>query len=277
MRTILRLLQAATLALAACATTPPACPTHNQWITADSGRPTPDPLAHLPPGRIVLLGEQHDRAEDHHWQLAAITEIHAAAPNLVLGFEMFPRSTQPALNQWVAGTLSEDAFLHATDWQHVWGYPPALYMPIFRFARDHHIPMVALNVSRHLVHQVAQSGFATIPPADREGITTPAAPTDAYKARLAEAMSDHAGPKLAPDRLAHFIEAQQVWDRAMAEAIAAHQGPTLVAIMGAGHLQYGDGVPHQLAALGIPPPLVLLPAHDCTDLAPHYADALFFE
>jgi hypothetical protein len=48
--------------------------------------------------------------------------------------------------------------------------------------------------------------------------------------------------------------------------------------MGAGHLEHRDGVPAQLAALGAPRPLVLLPwdaARDCADLTPGLADAVF--
>jgi len=66
----------------------------------------------------------------------------------------------------------------------------------------------------------------------------------------------------------------------MAEAIAAERarapGLTVVAIMGAGHLQNRNGVPHQLAALGVPDPVVLLPEHAaCAPLGPFYADAIY--
>ena len=39
---------------------------------------------------------------------------------IVIGFEMFPRRVQKALDQWVAGELSEAQFLAASDWNHVW-------------------------------------------------------------------------------------------------------------------------------------------------------------
>ena len=182
----------------------------------------------------------------------------------------------------MSGRLSEADFLKNTDWAHVWGFAPELYLPIFRFARDHHIPMVALNVSHRLVHLTAQQGFAAVGPADREGIGMPAPPSAGYRADLADAMAGHGGPAMTPARLDHFIDAQLVWDRAMAEAIAAQRarapGRQMVALMGAGHLEHRYGVPHQLDALGIRDTLVLLPANRlCAPESGDYADAVYVE
>jgi uncharacterized iron-regulated protein len=73
-------------------------------------------------------------------------------------------------------------------------------------------------------------------------------------------------PVPTPAHLAHFIEAQSAWDRARAEAIAAQHARALcrpvVAIMGAGHLEVGEGAPHQPDALGLPGAVVLRPTHD---------------
>jgi uncharacterized iron-regulated protein len=206
---------------------------------------------------VVLLGEQHDSAADHRWQLAVIRTLYAEDPSMILGFEMFPRAAQPALNAWVAGQLSEDAFLQRTDWAHVWGFPPELYMPIFRFARDHRVPMLALNVSHQLVHLVAKNGWAGVPLAAREGVGTPAPASAAYRATLQAAMGEH-GRAMPPEKLDHFIDAQLLWDRAMAEAIAAQHGRRVVALMGGGHLENLQGVPRQLAALGVAGVVALL-------------------
>jgi uncharacterized iron-regulated protein len=268
--------------LAACATPPPFCPLPGQWIAPASLRTTSDPTPRAATQAVVLLGEQHDSAADHQWQLATITRLYAANPGLVLGFEMFPRAAQPLLDRWVAGQLSESDFLARTDWAHVWGFPPALYTPIFRFARDHHIPMLALNVSHRLVHLVAQKGWDAVPASEREGVGTAAAPSAAYRASLGEAMSGHGGPAMTQDRLHHFIEAQSVWDRAMAEGIAAQRAraPTrlVVALMGAGHVENRYGVPHQLESLGIASVVVMVPAHHvCTPFAVDYADVVYVD
>jgi uncharacterized iron-regulated protein len=266
--------------LGGCAVSPLACAPPARWISPATLRVIPDPVPAAAAGPVVLLGEQHSSEADHRWELATIERLYAANPALVLGFEMFPRSTQRVLDRWVAGQLSEADFLVQTDWKHVWGFPPRLYLPIFRFARDHHIPMIALNVSGKLVHLAAKDGFANIPLADREGIGTPAPPSAAYRAELAEAMSGHGGPKMTPERLSHFIDAQLVWDRAMAEAIAAQRarepGKPVVALMGAGHLEDRYGVPHQLESLDVKGALVFLPVPlACPPADANLADAVF--
>jgi uncharacterized iron-regulated protein len=229
---------------------------------------------------VILLGEEHDSAADHAWELATIERLYAANPTLVLGFEMFPRSDQKVLDSWVAGGLSEDAFLEKSDWKHVWGFPPPLYLPIFRFARDHHIPMLALNVSGKVVHQAYKNGFAHVSLADREGVGIPAPASAGYRAYLADAMGSHSGQKMTPRDLDHFVDAQLEWDRAMAEAIATQHaiapGRPVVAIMGSGHLEHRYGVPHQLDSLGLAGALVFLPAHSaCPPADAGLADAIY--
>jgi uncharacterized iron-regulated protein len=278
MRRLLPILAAGLLA--ACAYTPP----NKGWISPATLKPVEDPLAEAASKPVVLLGEFHDNAEDHRWQLATIQMLFVDNPKLVLAFEMFPRADQPVLDQWVAGGLSEDAFLSKADWKHVWGFPKDLYLPIFRFARDHHIPMLALNVSGKLVHLTGTKGFAAVPPSDREGVRDPAPIEAAYRDYLADIMSNHSGLRTTPDTQRHFIEAQTLWDSAMAQAIADQHdrapGRQIVAIMGTGHLQHRWGVPHQLAALGLANSAVFLPYHeDLSNPDPppgsDYADALY--
>jgi uncharacterized iron-regulated protein len=268
--------------LAACTVAPPVCAPEGAWVSPSTLKAVADPVPEAGGHRVVLLGEQHDRAEDHRFELGTIQRLYAADPHMALGFEMFPRSAQPVLDQWVQGGLTEAQFLDQADWKKFWGFDPALYLPIFRFARIHGIPMLALNVSRHLVHITAQTGWDAVPAADREGVGKPAAPSESYRASLAEAMAGHGGPAMMPARLSHFIEAQTVWDRAMAEgiagALARDPARHVVAIMGAGHLENRDGVPHQLAALGVGDAVVLLPGHAlCTPENPGYADAIYID
>lgn len=283
MRTITRLLPILTVTLlAACAVTRPACAPPGQWVSPTTLQTLPDPVATAAAAPVILLGEEHDRVRDHHWELATLQRIYQVNPQLSVGFEMFPRSAQPVLDLWVADHLTEAAFLEKSNWKSFWGFDPDFYLPLFRFARDHHIPMLALNVSHRLVHLTAQTGWDAVPTSLRENVGKPAPPSQAYRAELAAAMADHGGPAMTPAKLSHFIEAQSVWDRAMAEGIAAAraQAPDrkIVAIMGAGHLENHFGVPHQLEALGISDAAVLLPGHDvCAPKKPGFADAVYID
>jgi len=255
--------------------------------------------------RLVLLGETHNNAEHHRWQLHSLAALHGRGRPLVLGFEMFPRRLQPALERWMQGELSREAFLEETEWDRVWGYDSSLYMPLFDFARMHRIPMIALNVDRSLIARVGKDGWESVPAAEREGVTDPAPAPQDYQRKLAqvyelkEAMRS-GKVETPPDideievddaRLAqlqakadfrNFVAAQQVWDRAMAQALveASRNDPDalIVGIMGTGHMEDGFGVPDQLTDLGIRKASALIPveAGEACKTAPEgFADAVF--
>jgi uncharacterized iron-regulated protein len=243
--------------------------------------------------RVLLLGENHDNAEHHRWQLHTIAALHARLPGLALGFEMFPRRVQPVLDQWTAGELTEAQFLERAQWSAVWGHDPQIYLPIFHFARMHRVPMLALNVERSLIRRVGDEGWAAVPPHEREGVGDPAPASPAYLVSLYESYLAHQAAEQRPGRapteddlrepaFVRFVQSMQVWDRAMAEGIAlrATQAPraTVVAILGSGHLRGGFGVPHQLRALGIGDAVVALPwdtDQDCAELSAGVTDLVF--
>ncbi|CAO3351597.1 ChaN family lipoprotein [Azospirillum palustre] len=267
-----------------------ACVPPGVWADSAGAAVEPVPLLRrLAEAPVVLLGEQHDKADHHRWQLHTLAGLHALNPDLAVGIEMLPRRLQPVLDRWVAGEMTEGEFLKATDWRTVWGFDPQFYLPILQFARLHRLPVVALNVERSLIGRTARNGWATIPEAEREGVGNPAAPTEAYRNRLTETLAAHdrsearsAAPSDAPDSaVKRFIEAQGIWDRAMAEKIAETRritGRLVVGILGEGHVASRDGVPHQLADLGIGDAAVLLPwdaDRDCDELDGRIADAVF--
>ncbi|WP_295482824.1 ChaN family lipoprotein [Accumulibacter sp.] len=241
---------------------------------------------------VILLGEQHDDADHHQWQLQVLAGLHARRPAMVIGFEMFPRRLQPVLDRWVAGELSVKEFLARSEWEEVWNQPPELYLPLFQFARLNRIPMLALNIDRQLTRKVAAAGWSAVPVAEREGVGEPAPASAAYRKFLREIHDQHremkgkAGKQHAAEAaFANFVDSQLAWDRAMAEVLAARAlspaadaRPLVIGIIGSGHLRFGYGVPHQLRDLGVDSIGVLLPTtagSDCDELRPGVADAVF--
>ena len=248
------------------------------WQRLGSPRPTavaPDALLdEMAKREVVLLGEQHDEADHHRWQLHTLAALHSRRPDLVIGFEMFPRRVQPVLDRWVAGELTPAQLLAETRWDEIWNVPAELYLPLFEFARLHRVPMVALNVDRKLVQAVADKGWDALPPGEREGLSRPAAAPQAYVEELRRVYRDHG--ERTPFK--NFVEAQQTWDRAMAEALARQPRSRLVVgVMGAGHLRHGYGVALQLRDLGVRRIATLLPVapDDCRSLVAGVADAVF--
>lgn len=232
---------------------------------------------------VVLLGERHDRAAQHLWQMHVAAGLLAHHPAMVMGFEMFPARLNPVLAEWVAGALSEPAFLERAEWGTVWGFEAELYMPLFRFCRAFRVEMVGLNCRRDLVREVGRDAWEGVPVEAREGITPAAPATPAYRAYL---FNITGGGR--PDRQAQgpmdpafdrFVRAQQTWDRAfacrIAEVRARDPAPLVVGIIGRGHLEFRGGTPAQLADLGIPDATVLLPQDDDRPLARGLGDAVF--
>lgn len=288
MSKILVVVSIAVAGLAATAAAAPSasCLSPGQWYTPDGERTVaialPTLLKNLAATRVVLLGERHDDADHHRWQLQVIAALHAQQPNLVIGMEMLPRRAQPVLDQWVAGQLTESDLLTRTEWARVWGFDASMYLPILHFARLNRIPLAAVNVDRAIVSEVGAKGLAAVPEEQREGVGAPAAARRAYRDRLEQVFREHGSSSDGAAAFDRFVQAQLFWDRGFAEGLAAAAkrpgDPLVVGIMGSGHLAHGDGVPHQLADLGFPGSAVLLPVESdtpCHDLPAGLAQAVF--
>lgn len=233
--------------------------------------------------RIVLLGERHDWAEDHRWQAYVLSLLHAAHPRLVVGFEVFTPAADAALARWAAGERSASELLGDVDWERTAGLPVEPYLPLLHAVRMLGLELHGLNVDRAIVRRVAAEGFAALPDAERAGLPTPRPASPGYRARLADAWREHRCRPAddADPGFARFVEAQRTWDAVMAAALArlADDAPDaiVVAIVGRGHVEHGDGIVADLAAHGRDA-LALLPWETtaaCTDLAPDLANAVF--
>lgn len=267
------------------------------WVIPGKGETTfSNVIASIQDKSVVLLGEMHVNPEHHRWQLQMLATLYAARPDMVIGFEMFPRRVQKILDQWVAGELTESEFLARSEWRQVWNTDANLYLPLFHFARMNRIPMRALNIDIALRKAVAAKGFDGVPEKEREGVTRPAPPSSEYLEFLLPIYQQHDRPKRKqanqknkpnqydPDFL-RFVVNQQLWDRAMAQEIHdvlnsydKHKNPLVVGVMGSGHILQGFGVPHQLNNLGVKKVGSLLPwdtNRSCKRLVKGYADAVF--
>lgn len=290
------------IALAQSDTSESSCEQHvGQWLDPASGEilDIENVFERIEGTRIVLLGEAHTTVAHHRWQHYMLAALHSRNARMAVGFEMLPRRAQPVLDAWSTGQLTEDEFLEQSQWDKVWGYDAGLYLPLLHFARLNRLSTLALNVDRDLISRVGQQGWAGVSEDQRLGLSDPATASDAYRESLAQLFaykkmlseaSEKEGEEDLPDldeirnseAFANFVDAQLTWDRAMAEALAAahRRDPSamVVGIVGRGHLEYGYGIPHQLADMGIEDVDVLLPLDsddDCDPLPIGLASAVF--
>jgi len=205
--------------------------------------------------RVIYAGETHTAYGDHILQLQIIQALYASNKNLALGMEMFPRSSQPALDGYIDGTISsEKEFLDASRYFSVWGFDYRYYRGIIHFARTHHIPIIALNIEKKIVSKVFKEGnMDSLADEERKQIPPNRALTlPGYSKRLQKIYSMHrSSPHAAPRQFSGFLQAQAIWDETMAESISTYlqKNPDrqMIIIAGAGHVYKDSAIPPRVA------------------------------
>ena len=196
--------------------------------------------------KIVYVGEQHDRFSHHQVQLEIIRALYQQTPRIAVGMEMFQRPFQKALDDYIGGLIDERAFLKQSEYFKRWNIDYNLYKPIVDFAKEKRLPVIALNVQREIVQKVAKGGLDSLSQEEKREIPQELDFSDQeYRARLKDVFAQH---RESQERtFESFYQAQILWDEAMAESIDRFlkKNPDFrfVVLAGAGHLQYGSGIP----------------------------------
>ena len=254
---------------------------------------TPDELAHRLAGvRLLFVGESHTDADFHGVELRLLAALAAAGgPGpLLVGLEMYPAGEQRGLDEWGEGLLTEEGFLRLSRWYEHWGYPWAYYRDIFLFARDHRLPLVALNAPRAVVSAVGRQGLRGLSPEQAAQLapvidTSNAEQRTLFRASFGGADPLHGG--VSPEQFENMFAAQCAWDATMAHhAVAALRaagpGARMVVLIGAGHVAYGLGVERQAGREFDGPMATLIPVpvrdeegHPAASVRASYADYLW--
>ncbi len=199
---------------------------------------------------VVFIGERHDRYGDHLNQLAVIRALAARWPDMAIGMEAFQRPYQGALDDYVAGRIDETEMLERTQYFDRWRFDYRLYRPILRFAREHRIPVIALNLPEEVTHKVGAQGPEALDASQKAMLPRKIDRNDAaYTERIKEVFEEH--PVTPSHSFDRFLEVQLLWDEGMAETAAdylrAHPGRHMVVLAGTGHVAWRSGIPNRLA------------------------------
>lgn len=197
--------------------------------------------------RALFIGEIHDRLDHHQNQLRLIQSLYARYPYIVIGVEYFQQPFQTHLNDYIAGYIDEREMLIRTEYFKRWKIDYRMLQPIFRFAREKHIPVLALNISDEIHGKVFKGGLASLSPQERALVPNTIQPASQdYRQRLKAIFDTH--PEGA--NFETFVEGQLLWDESMADVAAKYlEGrpqTLLVVLAGLGHMMYGDGIPRSL-------------------------------
>ena len=204
--------------------------------------------------RLLLVGESHTDMDSHRIEKRVIEELVRAGRRVTIGLEMYPYTVQAALDDWIAGKLTEEAFLDASRWYRSWGYNWLYYRDIFLFARERRVPLAAINAPRDVVSAVRKKGFQNLTPEEAAHIPTEIDSKNAEHLRLFKASFGEAGFHAGMDEAGwqSMLDAQCTWDATMGfhaiQPLRRDDDPRsiVVVIVGAGHVEYGLGIERQV-------------------------------
>lgn len=197
---------------------------------------------------LVFIGERHDNPEHHLIQVQVLQALKDRLGPFDLAMEIFQRPHQVALDRYLRGETTEEAFIEEIDWTKSWGHDYAFYRPLLQWARQNRARILAVNAPMEVVRKVARQGLESLAPAERDAIARDAdLSNSAHRNYLKAVFEQHRQGDL--KTFDFFYEAQCVWEETMAESIADHlrqKGGKLVAFVGNGHLVNRFGIPERI-------------------------------
>lgn len=205
-------------------------------------------IEYLAPYPVVYVGEAHDSVDDHAVQLAILRGLQERFPGEVaLGLEMLRRPFQAEVDAYLRGDTDEKAFLRV--WEKNWSprsFP--YYRDLLHYAREHRLPVVALNAGNDLKAAVREKGLDGLPPDLAARLPEMDLEDPHHRAFIGAMFGGHASGSSQPEV---FYRVQVLWDETMAQSAAEYlqgpgQGKRLVVLAGGNHVRYGFGIPRRL-------------------------------
>lgn len=193
--------------------------------------------------RYRLLGEVHDNADHHDFQLGCLVALGEDGLRPVVAFEQLDRESDPPLQELLAaGGATPDAMAEAAgfdrkSWR--WGF----YRPLFETALRYGMAVRAANLSRAVAGRVVRAGLDTlradgIPPARIEAVWSEERER-ALRALIADAHCQALSEAIVPG----MALAQRARDGTLAAALLEPGPDGAALIAGNGHVRRDLAVP----------------------------------
>lgn len=189
---------------------------------------------------IVLFGELHNNPICHWLEAELMKDLFQTKKNnLILGAEMFEADDQIALNEYLAGKLSDKTF---KDEVKLWSNYTNDYKPLLDFAKNNQLRFVAANIPRRYANLVYNKGTEKLDSIDSEAKRWICPLPMKYDANLKcykdiyESAGGHGGENLP--------KSQAIKDATMAYFILKNwsNGKTLLHFNGSYHSNYHLGI-----------------------------------
>jgi uncharacterized iron-regulated protein len=213
---------------------------------------------------VTFLGESHDDPVAHYLEEQILRRTWDS--EAALSLEMFERDVQYVLDEYLAGFITEN---HLVASGRAWKNYASDYRPLIEFAKEKKMPVVAANAPRRYVQRVNRLGAESLAEIEPEGRRflppLPYAEASAdYAAKFARVMEEHQeeGKPPSPESIARGLEAQSLWDAAMAYSIAdfltKNPGKRVLHVNGSFHTAHRLGIVEHLLRYRPNTPLVVV-------------------
>ena len=208
-------------------------------------------IAEMRASRFVHVGETHDSMPMHDIQFRVLQALYAQDRHLAVGMEMLPVSVQETLNKWSVGILTKEEFIREVRWYVNWNFNFGYYEKIFDFAKEHRLPVYALNIPREIISKIRMRGWESLSAEEKALIPEPPDLSHQDHRTLIRTIFESADlpPQMKGPGLDKVFEglyrSQSSWDEVMgANAVrgAASEGRRVVVCAGSGHLIYNLGL-----------------------------------
>lgn len=199
---------------------------------------------------FVYVGETHNSLPMHEIQMKIIQALYEQDRRVSVGLEMFPVTSQEALNKWSMGILSQDEFIQESQWYVTWNFNYGFYEGIFKFAKDRKIPLYALNSPREIITKIRMKGWDVLSEEEKEIVPNPDLSNEEHMTLIRTIFESADLPHQMKGKglemaFAGLYRAQSAWDEVMAlNAVRAQkrENKKVIVLAGSGHLLYNLGI-----------------------------------
>ena len=199
---------------------------------------------------FIYVGETHSSLPMHDIQSKIIQALYEQDRNLSIGLEMFPVSSQEALNKWSMAILSRDEFIRESRWYVNWNFNFGFYEKIFKLAKNNKIPLYALNAPRAIIRKIRMKGWDKLSEDEKKAVPKPDVSHEEHRVLIRTIFESMELPhQMKGGGLDMVFEglyrAQSAWDEVMAfNALQSREreGRKMVVLVGSGHLLYNLGI-----------------------------------
>ena len=248
-----------------------------------------DIVAAMADYEVVFVGEAHDDPTGHMLEARLLERAYEAygaagsndgAPRPVaLSLEFFQSDTQPIIDEYLAGLITEKAFRADSR---PWPRYETDYRPMIEFSKENGIAVIAANAPRRYANRVTRDGRESLEALSPEALASLAPlpygqPSDAYRSQWiqiitevmqeegmkcgipVEELSEESGEEVkarAPagshGNMGNQLHSQVLWDATMAywmsEYLAEQPDALVLHMVGGFHVERGTGTPEHLEA-----------------------------